>query len=201
MIPHARVERIELHFPRIAPPLRNKNQWTSTIRSIGADKTAKMPGFYKAAAILMSGGAFVGFGVLMMLPPPPADTHLSATLVGAAQIANFFPKPCKQQLWLNTLNTDGVCQTWNLSDRDAERLLAVPEPPAKVSHQSSRSPADSHVAKSEMVVKARARARPSHTADSQPRPARETGSRRAPTRASTPAASPTVESRRAGFPG
>jgi hypothetical protein len=163
-----------------------------------------MPGFYKAAAILMSGGAFLGFGALMMLPPPPADTHLSSTSVGAAQIANFFPKPCKQQLWLNVLNTDGVCQTWNLSDREAEQLLAAPEPPVKASRQPSKPPADSHVAKSEMVVKGRARARLSHAADSQPRPARETGSRRMPQRAPrapTPSASPTIETRRAGFPG
>jgi hypothetical protein len=177
-----------------------------------------MPGFYKAAAIVMSGGVLVGLGALMMVPRPQEDTRPSSTLVGASQIANFFPKPCKQQLWLNTLNTDGVCQTWNLSDRDAERLLAVPEPPAKASRQPSKPAADSHVSKSEMVVKTRARL--SHTADSQPRPAREAGSHsspreagshsspreagsrsRMPTRASTPAASPTVESRRAGFPG
>jgi hypothetical protein len=154
-----------------------------------------MPGFYKAAAILLSGGAFAGFGVLLMLPSPPADTHLASTLVSAAQIANFFPKPCKQQLWLNTLNNDGVCQTWNLSDRDTERLLAAPEPPAKVSHQLSKPPADSHVAKSEMVVKARART--SHTADSPETSAWETR----PRKMSTPAASPTAESARwVGFP-
>jgi hypothetical protein len=154
-----------------------------------------MPGFYKAAAILMSGGAFVGFGALLMLPPPPANTHRASTLVGAAQIANFFPQHCKQQLWLNTLNTDGVCQTWNLSDRDAERLLAAPEPPVKILQQPSKPPTDSHVAKSEMVVKARARV--SHTADSPETSAWETG----PRKMSTPAASPTAESARwVGFP-
>src|SRR6516165_4568958 len=100
-----------------------------------------MPGFYRAAAIVMSGGAFLGFGVLMMLPRPPENTHHSSTLLGAEQIANFFPEPCKQQLWQNTLNTDRVCQTWNLPDREAERLLAVPEPPAKASRRPSKEPA------------------------------------------------------------
>jgi hypothetical protein len=199
-IPRACIEGIELHFPRIAPPLRNKNQWTSTIGDVGAGKTSTMPGLYKAAAIVMSGGALVGFGVLMMLPPPPEDPHLSSSLFAAAQIANFFPEPCKQQLWLNTLNTDRVCQTWNLSDREAERLLAVPEPPAKASRRPSKSAADSHVAKGEMVVKARARV--PRTADSQARPTRESGPRRMSTRTPTPAASPTFENtHRTGFPG
>lgn len=160
-----------------------------------------MPGFYKAAAIVMSGGAFLGFGVLMMLPRPPEDTHHTSALVAAEQIANFFPEPCKQQLWLNTLNTDRVCQTWNLSDREAERLLAAPQPPVKASRRPSKEPAAaSHVAKSDMAVKARAHV--SHTADNQARSARETGSRRMPTRASARVAPATFESaRRAGFPG
>jgi len=158
-----------------------------------------MPGFSKAASIVMSGGALVGFGVLMMLPPPPEDTQPSSPQFAAAQIANLFPEPCKQQLWLNTLNTDRVCQTWNLSDRDAERILSVPEPPAKAPHQPSRPASDGHLAKDEMAVKARAHV--PHTAYSPARPdrpARETGARRM----SPPAASPTAESaRRAGFPG
>ena len=155
-----------------------------------------MPGFYKAAAAVMSGGAFVGFSVLMMLPRPPEDTHTFSPLFSAAQIANLFPEPCKQQLWLNTLNTDRVCQTWSLSDRVAERLLSVPEPPAKAPRQPSKPLANSDLAKGEMVVKARARV--AHTVDSPARPARESRSRRV----STPAASPTVESaRRTGFPG
>lgn len=160
-----------------------------------------MPGLFKAAAIVMSGGAVVGFGALMMLPPPPEDTHPSSPVFAAAQIANLFPEPCKQQLWLNTLNTDRVCQTWNLSDRDAERLLAVPEPPAKAPRQPSKDAADRPVAKGEMAAKERAHT--SHTADSQARPVRETGSRsKMPTRMSTHAASPTTETvRRAGFPG
>jgi hypothetical protein len=159
-----------------------------------------MPGFYKAAAMVMSGGAFLGFGVLMMLPPQPEDTRPSSTLFAAAQIANLFPEPCKQQLWLNTLNTDRVCQTWNLSDRDAERLLSAPEPPAKAPRQPERPAAESHVAKGEMVVKAHARV--SRTAESQARPARESRSHRMSTRMSAPAASPTVESTpRTGFPG
>jgi hypothetical protein len=155
-----------------------------------------MPGFYKAAATVMSGGAFVGFSVLMMLPRPPEDTHPSSSLFLAAQIANLFPEPCKQQLWLNVLNTDRVCQTWSLSDRVAERLLSVPEPPAKAPREPSKPAANSHLAKGEMVVKARARV--AHTAESPVRPARETRSRRV----STPVASPTFESaRRGGFPG
>jgi hypothetical protein len=161
-----------------------------------AQRAATMPGLFNAAAIVMSGGAFVGFGVLVMLPLPPADTHLSSTLVGTTQIANFFPKSCKQQLWLNTLNTDRVCQTWNLLDRDAERILSTPEPPAKAPRQPLRPETESHMAKAEMVVKARARV--SHTVDSPTTAPWEAG----PRRMSTPTAPPTAESSdwRAGFP-
>jgi hypothetical protein len=157
-----------------------------------------MPGFYKAAAIVMSGGAFVGASVLMMLPSPPEDRLPSSPVFATAMIADLFPEPCKQQLWLNTLNTDRVCQTWSLPDRDVERILSAPEPTTKGSRQPTGKPAtDGPSPKSEMAAKARGRS--SHTADSRARVTRENGSHRIPPPAPS---SPTAEgARRTGFPG
>jgi hypothetical protein len=157
-----------------------------------------MPGFCKAAAIVMSGGAFVGASVLMMLPSPPEDTLPSSPVFATAMIADLFPEPCKQQLWLNTLNTDRVCQTWSLPDHDVERILSAPEPTTKASRQPTGKPAtDRPSSKSEMAAKARGRS--SRTADNRARVTRENGSHRIPP---SGASSPTAEgARRTGFPG
>jgi hypothetical protein len=73
----------------------------------------------------MSGGAIVGVGALTMLPPPPEDTIPSSPVFATAQVTDLFPVPCKPLLWLNTLNTDRVCQTWHLPDREVERILSA----------------------------------------------------------------------------
>jgi hypothetical protein len=66
-----------------------------------------MPGFFKAAAIVMSGGATIGTGVLMVLPED-------------SRVADLPALSCQQQFWLNA---DRTCQTWTVPHRDVERLL------------------------------------------------------------------------------
>jgi hypothetical protein len=170
-------------------------------RGCGRNRAATMPGFYKAAAIVMSGGAFVGASVLMMLPSPPEDTLPSSPVFATAMIADLFPEPCKQQLWLNTLNTDRVCQTWSLPDRDVERILSAPEPATKAT-KASRQPtgqAATERPSTKSEVAAKDRGRSSRTADNRARVTRENGSHRIPPPG---ASSPTAEGvRRAGFPG
>jgi hypothetical protein len=80
-----------------------------------------MPGFFKAATIVMSGGAIVGAGVLAMLPDPEEPSPpLSATEAATGPLPRVSPAPCQRSLWPNT---DGACQTWTLPQRDVEGLL------------------------------------------------------------------------------
>lgn len=105
-----------------------------------------MPGFFKAAAIVMSGGAIVGTGVLATLPGGLPSRPLSA----AGQIADLAPVPCEQQLWLNA---DRTCQTWTAPHRDVQRVLlpgttAEPAPdPLAAPATSTRLTADDSAAK------------------------------------------------------
>jgi len=80
-----------------------------------------MPGFLKAAALVISSGAIVGTGAFEMLPE-----HALAPLLAIAPIPDFARVPCKQQLWLND---DRVCQSWNVPHREVRRVLFA-EPPA-----------------------------------------------------------------------
>ena len=78
-----------------------------------------MPGFFKAAAVVISGGAIVGTGAVEMIPE-----HTVAPLFVAAPIPDFAHVPCKQQLWLNA---DRACQAWTTPRRDVNRgRLAEP---------------------------------------------------------------------------
>ena len=80
-----------------------------------------MPGFLKAAALVISSGAIVGTGAFEMLPE-----HALAPLLAIAPIPDFARVPCKQQLWLNA---DRVCQSWTVPHREVRRVLFA-EPPA-----------------------------------------------------------------------
>jgi hypothetical protein len=67
-----------------------------------------MPGFLYAATIVMSGGAIVGAGVLMILPE-------------SSKVPDLPPLSCQQQYWLNA---DRSCETWTVPHRDVEQFLA-----------------------------------------------------------------------------
>jgi hypothetical protein len=88
-----------------------------------------MPGFLKAAAIVVSGGAIVGVGALAL----PNNSRHSASLLATGQISDLPSVPCEQQLWLNA---DRVCQTWTTPHSDVQRILS-PEP---VRAEPSRQP-------------------------------------------------------------
>jgi len=80
-----------------------------------------MPGFFKAAAIVMSGGAIVGAGALATLPD---ELLQSPPVLATGQLTGLPSVPCEQQLWLNA---DRACQTWTVPHRDVQRVLS-PEP-------------------------------------------------------------------------
>lgn len=110
-----------------------------------------MPGFFKAAAIVMSGGAIVGTGVLATLPNELQSPPLSA----AGQIADLPPVPCDQQLWLNA---DRGCQTWTVPHRDVERVLSPETTPAESAPEPMAAPSTStRLTADESAAKARAR--------------------------------------------
>jgi hypothetical protein len=95
-----------------------------------------MPGFLKAATLVMSGGAIVGAGAFEAIPE-----HALAPLFATAAIPNLAPVPCKQQLWLNA---DRACQTWTVPHRDVRRALLLepptPEPELHVATASTQTP-------------------------------------------------------------
>src|SRR5262245_22625768 len=80
-----------------------------------------MAGFLKAATIVISGGAIVGYGALAILHD--AMSPVSA-LFAAARIPDPPQAPCTRQVWLNS---DRACQSWTLPHRDVQQFLS-PEP-------------------------------------------------------------------------
>jgi hypothetical protein len=92
-----------------------------------------MPGFLKAAAIVMSGGAIVSAGALEMMPE---DARPSVPLFATAPFPDFAPVSCKQQFWLNA---DRACQTWTVPHREVKRVLLVePSPPANAARNTAQ---------------------------------------------------------------
>jgi hypothetical protein len=91
-----------------------------------------MPGFLKAAAIVVSGGAVLGVGVLAL--PPLHYSRQSSSLLATSQIGDLPSVPCEQQLWLNA---DRVCQTWTMPHPDVQHILSPgsERAPAEPSHQ------------------------------------------------------------------
>jgi len=81
-----------------------------------------MPGFLKAAALVISSGAIVGTGAFETMPE-----HALAPLLAVAPIPDFAGVPCKQQLWLNA---DRACQTWTVPHREVRQALFL-EPTAE----------------------------------------------------------------------
>jgi hypothetical protein len=88
-----------------------------------------MPGFLKAAAIVVSGGAILGVGVLAL---PLHYSRQSSTLLATGQISDLPSVPCEQQLWLNA---DRLCQTWTMPHPDVQRVLSPGSAPAEPSRQ------------------------------------------------------------------
>jgi hypothetical protein len=86
-----------------------------------------MPGFLKAAAIVVSGGVIIGAGMLTTLPVKRQSSASLAT--GQIELRSV---PCDQQLWLNA---DRVCQTWTRPHRDVQRVLSPELPPVEPSRE------------------------------------------------------------------
>jgi hypothetical protein len=113
-----------------------------------------MPGFLKAAAIVMSGGVIVGVGALATLP---GNLRESPPLLATGQIGALPSVPCDQQLWLNA---DRMCQTWTRPHRDVQHLLSPEPAPAEPSHEPSPAAptASTRLTSDEAATKARPRA-------------------------------------------
>lgn len=108
-----------------------------------------MPGFIKAAAIVVSGGVIAG-GALTTLP---GNLRHSSPLLAAGDIGNLPSVPCEQQLWLNA---DRVCQTWTIPHRDVRRVLSPESAPAEPSAEP-RPGTNTRVTSDEPATKARPR--------------------------------------------
>ena len=80
-----------------------------------------MAGFLKAATIVISGGAIVGYGALAMFHDVLSP---SSALFATERIPDPPQAPCTRQVWLNS---DRACQSWTLPHRDVRQFLS-PEP-------------------------------------------------------------------------
>jgi hypothetical protein len=111
-----------------------------------------MPGFLKAAAIVVSGGVIVGAGVLATLS---GNSRQSAPLLATGEIGDLPSVPCEQQLWLNA---DRACQTWTMPHADVQRVLSpetVPVEPSRTSPPAA--PVTTRLTSDESSTKARPR--------------------------------------------
>jgi hypothetical protein len=75
-----------------------------------------MPGFFKAAMLVVSSGTIAGTGALWTLPE-----NVQEALFAAAPIPDPAPAPCQYQRWPNT---DRACQPWTVAHREVARLLS-----------------------------------------------------------------------------
>lgn len=105
-----------------------------------------MPGFLKAAAIVVSGAVIVGVGVLAL----PSNSRQSSPLLATGQTDGLPSVPCEQQLWLNA---DRGCQTWTTPHADVQRILSPQqtepsrEPPPAAPVTSTRLTSDESATK------------------------------------------------------
>jgi hypothetical protein len=95
-----------------------------------------MPGFLRAATIVLTGSAVVAGAVLAVLPSLPDGVLPIQGSRAGVRIAELPRVPCKDQLWPNT---DRVCQSWTAPKPQVASMLAAasqttevttnPEPP------------------------------------------------------------------------
>ena len=83
-----------------------------------------MAGFLKAATIVISGGAIVGYGALAMFHDVLSP---SSALFATERIPDPPQAPCTRQVWLNS---DRACQSWTLPHRDVQQFLSSEPTPA-----------------------------------------------------------------------
>ena len=96
-----------------------------------------MAGFLKAATIVISGGAIVGYGALAMLHEALSP---SSALFATARIPDPPQAPCTRQVWLNS---DRACQSWTLPHRDVQQFLSseptpIGSPPKRIAAPDKR---------------------------------------------------------------
>jgi hypothetical protein len=102
-----------------------------------------MPGFLRAATIVLTSSAVVCVGVLTVLPSVPDGPWSAGARAAGVPVAELPRASCKQQLWPNT---DRVCQSWTVANKDVAELLSAstaPSSPAQTNLLSAAAVSES----------------------------------------------------------
>jgi hypothetical protein len=94
-----------------------------------------MPGFLRAATIVLTSTAAIGVGVLTMLPSVPEGPWSGRARAAGVPVAELPRASCKQQLWPNT---DRICQSWTIANPEVAKLLSAPTAPAPAPSAQTR---------------------------------------------------------------
>jgi hypothetical protein len=94
-----------------------------------------MPGFLRAATIVLTSTAAIGVGVLTMLPSVPDGPWSGRARAAGVPVAELPRASCKQQLWPNT---DRICQSWTIANPEVAKLLSAPTAPAPAPSAQTR---------------------------------------------------------------
>jgi len=81
-----------------------------------------MPGFLRAATIVLGSSAVLGASVLAALPSAPEGGLFARWGAIGVPVADLPRASCKQQLWPNT---DRICQSWTIAQPDTARYLSA----------------------------------------------------------------------------
>jgi hypothetical protein len=85
-----------------------------------------MPGFLRAATIVLTGSAVLYAGVLAFLPSTTEGLGSGRASASGVPIAELPRASCKQQLWPNT---DRICQSWTIANKEVSDVLSAPASP------------------------------------------------------------------------
>lgn len=134
-----------------------------------------MPGFLRAATIVLTSSAVVAGAVLATLPSLPDGVLSTQAATAGIRVAELPRVSCKEQLWPNT---DRVCQSWTVAKPEvasalaatAEAIAAVPAPgqielqqdePADQEPVGASAPVDARIVAGETLEAVQARSRQS----------------------------------------
>jgi pyruvate/2-oxoglutarate dehydrogenase complex dihydrolipoamide acyltransferase (E2) component len=99
-----------------------------------------MPGFLRAATIVLGSSAVLGASALAARPSAPEGAVFARLRMAGVAVADLPRVGCKQQLWPNT---DRICQSWTIAQPDVARYLSTklaPAPSALAAAESGAAP-------------------------------------------------------------
>jgi len=94
-----------------------------------------MPGFLRAAVIVLGGSAVLGTAALALLPSAKDLAPAARLSIRGVSVAELPPATCKQQLWPNT---DRICQSWTVAKPEVAVALSAPTQVATVVSSAAR---------------------------------------------------------------